>query len=176
MQPVQLILQLQNGNEKAFQKIYDMYSENILGVIYTIVQDKTQSEEVMQDVFMKIWNNASSYSEKKGRFFTWILNIARNTAIDKVRSKSYNNDKKNQTIDSFVNIFESKDNISENTNSIDIKNYIKQLEENCKKIIDLLFFKGYTQKEASEELSTPLGTIKTRSRNCINQLRKALNV
>jgi len=176
MQPVQLILQLQNGNEKAFQKIYDMYSENILGVIYTIVQDETQSEEVMQDVFMKIWNNASSYSEKKGRFFTWILNIARNTAIDKVRSKSYTNDKKNQTIDSFVNIFESKDNISENTNSIDIKNYVKQLEENCKKIIDLLFFKGYSQKEASEELSTPLGTIKTRSRKCINQLRKALKV
>jgi len=169
-------LQLQNGNEKAFQKIYDMYSENILGVIYTIVQDETLSEEVMQDVFMKIWNNASSYSEKKGRFFTWILNIARNTAIDKVRSKSYTNDKKNQTIDSFVNIFESKDNISENTNSIDIKNYVKQLEENCKKIIDLLFFKGYSQKEASEELSTPLGTIKTRSRKCINQLRKALKV
>ncbi len=176
MQPKELILQLQSKNEKAFQRIYEMYSENTFGVIYNIIRDEELSQEVLQDVFIKIWNNAASYSEKKGRFFTWILNIARNAAIDKIRSKSFKNSQKNQTADNFVDILEEKNSFSHKIDAIGIQKYIDVLEPLCKKVIDLLFFKGFTQKEASEELEIPLGTIKTRNRICINKLRENLAV
>jgi len=85
-----------------------MYSENVLGIIYAILKDKDLSKEVLQDVFIKAWNKADSYSEKKGRFFTWILNIARNTATDRARSTAYKNVKQNQTADYFVDILAEK--------------------------------------------------------------------
>lgn len=176
MQSSELILQLQQKNEKAFRRIYEMYAENIFGVIYTILRDETLAEEVLQDVFVKVWNKANSYSEKKGRFFTWILNIARNAAIDKTRSVAFKNSQQNQTADYFVDILEEKSNFSSKMDAIGIKKYIDVLEPICKKVIDLLFFKGYTQKEASEELDIPIGTIKTRNRICINKLREVLAV
>ena len=172
----ELINQLQAKNEKSFRHIYEMYSENLLGVIYTILKDEELSEEVLQDVFIKIWNNIDSYSEKKGRFFTWILNIARNAAIDKTRSKAFKNIKQNQNVDYFVDILEEKSNFSSKVDAIGIKKYINVLEPICKKIINLLFFKGFTQKEAAEELDMPIGTIKTRNRICINKLRDVLAV
>ena len=88
-QPNDLIIAMQNGDEKAFSRLYTMYGEAIYGIIYSIVLDENTAEELVQDVFIKVWNNASSYSVKKGRFFTWLLNIARNTAIDETRSKAF---------------------------------------------------------------------------------------
>ncbi len=176
MQPTALIIALQNKDQNAFKSIYDMYSENVYGIVNTILKDDTLSEEVLQDVFIKIWNKAPLYSEKKGRFFTWILNIARNAAIDKTRSKSYKNITQNLTIDSFVDILEDKTNFVSKIDSIGIKKYIQSLEPICKKVIDLLFFKGFTQKETAEELDIPLGTVKTRNRICIDKLKKTLEV
>ena len=174
MQPDELILRLQQKDEKAFERLYTLYSESIFGVINSVLHDTEASEEVLQDVFIKVWDNCKSYSSKKGRFFTWLLNIARNAAIDKTRSKSFKNQKKNLTQEYFVDILENKNSFSTKVDAIGIKKYIKKIGEDCKKVIDLLFFKGYTQKEASEELEIPLGTIKTRNRLCINKLRAIL--
>lgn len=174
MQPDTLILELQNKNPKAFERIYERYSESTFGIIYNIVRDDAISEEILQDVFIKIWDHASTYSPEKGRFFTWILNIARNAAIDKTRSKDFKNKHKNLTSDYFVDILEDKNDFSAKTDAIGIRKYIETLKPFCKKIIDLLYFKGFTQKEASEELKIPLGTVKTRNRSCINTLRKIL--
>ncbi|MFV8226059.1 RNA polymerase sigma factor [Christiangramia aquimixticola] len=174
MQQDGLILELQNGNQRAFERIYELYSESVYGIIYSIVNEKDVAEEILQDVFLKIWNNASSYNSEKGRFFTWILNIARNASIDQLRSKSHRNSKKNLAADNFVDILESKSNFIGTADAIGIQKYIKVLKPVCKKLIDLLFFKGFTQKETAEELEIPLGTVKTRNRACINQLRELL--
>jgi RNA polymerase sigma-70 factor (ECF subfamily) len=121
---------------------------------------------------MKAWNNAESYNASKGRFFTWILNIARNAAIDEIRSKSYKNNKKNLSADYFVGILESvTDNEDGKEDIIGLKKLLVDLKEKCIKIIELLYFKGLTQKEVSEELDIPLGTVKTRNRSCISQIR-----
>jgi RNA polymerase sigma-70 factor (ECF subfamily) len=173
-QPDGLIAELQAKNPKAFERIYERYSESTFGVIYSVVRDKHLAEEVLQDVFIKIWDNAASYNSSKGRFFTWVLNIARNAAIDKTRSKAYKNKRKNLTAEYFVDIIEDKNNLSAKVDAIGIKKYIELLKPYCKKIIGLLYFQGYTQKEASEELDMPLGTVKTRNRNCINKLREIL--
>ncbi len=170
-QPNDLIIAMQNGNEKAFSRLYTMYGEAIYGIINSIVLDENIAEELVQDVFIKVWNNASSYSVEKGRFFTWLLNIARNTAIDETRSKAFKNSRKNLSTSNFVDILSSSDSLNRKTNAIGIKKFVDALKPACIKIIDLLFFKGYTQAEASKELEIPLGTLKTRNRACINDLR-----
>jgi len=171
MQQDQLIAQLQEGNERAFERIYQLYSESIFGIIYTITRDKSVSEEILQDVFLKIWDKAPSYNPEKGRFFTWILNIARNASIDKIRSKDFKNKQLNLKSDNFVDILEAKSNQNSKIDAIGLQKYIDILEPVCKKLIDLLFFKGFTQKETAEKLNMPLGTVKTRNRVCIDKLR-----
>lgn len=166
-----LVKQFQQKDEKAFESLYNMYSSSMHGVINTIVRDTEIANEVMQDVFIKAWHNASTYSNEKGRFFTWILNIARNAAIDKTRSKSFKNAKQNLNADFFVDILETNESLNDKTDAIGIGKFVKKLAKNCIKVIELLYFKGYTQSEASEALNMPIGTIKTRNRNCIKELR-----
>lgn len=171
-QPNDLIREMQAGNHGAFSQIYTMYSRAIYGVIIPIVRDNSVAEEVLQDVFVKVWNHSSSYSEEKGRFYTWLLNIARNKAIDVTRSKAYKNSSKNLTTENFVDIIKGHDDLSRKTDTIGIRSFIEALKPHCIRLLELLYFKGYTQVETAEEMDTPLGTVKTRARNCISELRK----
>lgn len=174
MQQDFLISQLQEGNQKAFEKIYQLYSKSIFGVIYTILKDEALAEEVLQDVFLKVWEKSPNYEASKGRFFTWILNIARNASIDHLRSKTYKDLQKHVKDETFVDLIDSQDNLAESTEAIGLQKYIKILEPICKSIIDLLFFKGYTQQESAIALEMPLGTLKTRNRMCIKKLRASI--
>jgi RNA polymerase sigma-70 factor (ECF subfamily) len=172
----ELLPQIYKKDNRAFTLLYDMYSKSLYGIIFNLIKDKEESEDVLQEVFVKIWKNIDSYNESKGRFFTWILNIARNTAIDKLRSKSHNNSLKNLSSDNFVHILDNNASATNKIDAIGIKEFVKKLKPKCIRLIDLLFFKGYTQQEASDELEIPLGTVKTQNRNCINDLRTILQV
>jgi RNA polymerase sigma-70 factor (ECF subfamily) len=171
-----LILQFQNKDVKAYEKLYNLYCDSISGVVNNIVKNENIAQEITQDVFIKAWNKADTYSEKKGRFFTWLLNIARNSAIDYTRSKKFKQSKQNLNSDFFVDILESSSSLDNSTNTIGLKEFVTKLSDKCKAVIELLYFKGFTQKEASEELNMPLGTIKTRNRSCIGELRTMLGV
>lgn len=172
MQLELLVQQFQKKDASAFEKLHAMYADNICGVINTIVKNDGRAQELCQDVFIKIWNNAESYNSSKGRFFTWILNIARNAAIDEIRSRSYKNDKKNLSADYFVGILENREETNSSIDTTGLKKMVKNLKEKCVQIIELLYFRGYTQKDAAEELDIPIGTVKTRNRSCISQLRE----
>lgn len=171
-----LIEKFKQKDIAAFEKLYAMYAENICSVINTIIRDPERAEEICQDVFVKIWKNSGKYDASKGRFFTWILNIARNSAIDELRSKSHKNHKKNLSTAFFVDILESTENETSRYDVIGIRKLLKGLKEKCTQIIELLYFKGYTQKEAAEELNIPIGTVKTRNRSCISQIRENMNL
>lgn len=171
-----LVEKFQQQDVKAFEALYNMYNKSMHGVIYNIVRDHDIAEEVMQDVFIKAWQNAHSYTAEKGRFFTWILNIARNAAIDKTRSKSFKNAGKNLNAEFFVDILQDQNSLDDKTDALGIKKYVSKLADKCIQVIELLYFKGFTQKEASETLDMPIGTIKTRNRHCINELRLMLNI
>ncbi|WP_298352016.1 sigma-70 family RNA polymerase sigma factor [uncultured Dokdonia sp.] len=175
-QPDALIARFLQKDAMSFEKIYELYSESLFGVINSILHDKELSEEVLQDTFVKIWNNSDRYNPKKGRFFTWMLNIARNSAIDKTRSKAFKNQRKNHTAEYFVDILEARGSFNTSVDAIGIQKFVDVLEPLCKKIIHFLFFKGYTQKETAEELEIPLGTVKTRNRICIKKLRDIVGV
>ena len=167
----ELLQLIYKKDDKAFTHIYDMYSKSLFSVINVLMKNKEEAEDVLQEVFVKIWKNIDSYHESKGRFYTWILNIARNTTIDKLRSKNFNNSQKNLSADNFVHVLEDSNKLVNLVDSIGIQEFVKKLKPKCIQIIDLLFFKGYTQQEASDELAIPLGTVKTQNRNCINDLR-----
>lgn len=133
-QPDALIASFQERDPSAFEKIYDMYSEALYGVINSVLHNAEVSEEVLQDSFVKIWNNSHKYNPRKGRFFTWMLNIARNSAIDKTRSKDFKNQKKNHEAEYFVDILEEKQSFLTSVDAIGIKKYVGLLKPLCKKV------------------------------------------
>ncbi|WP_299130524.1 sigma-70 family RNA polymerase sigma factor [uncultured Winogradskyella sp.] len=169
-----LVCDFQNKDHNAFKELYDLYNSSIYGIIFNIVKDSSIAEELMQDTFMKAWRKSASYSAKKGRFFTWLLNIARNSALDKIRSKDYKNNLMNLNAEDYSHCIECSKNLDSLTNTIGLKDFMSGLSANDLKVIDLIYFKGYTHKQASEYLKIPIGTVKTRNRNSIRQLRVML--
>lgn len=152
-----------------------MYSASLFGVISRIVIDTATAEDVLQDTFVKIWNSFGSYSAEKGRLFTWMVNIARNLSIDKLRSKDFKNQNKNQELENNVTFIDEQRNTVYKPELLGIKDLVESLKPEHKSILDLVYFKGYTHVEAADELGVPLGTIKTRLRMAIVQLRKYFN-
>jgi RNA polymerase sigma-70 factor (ECF subfamily) len=173
-QPDLLIARMQEGSEVAFNRIYERYQEALHGVIFAIVKNEDVAQEILQDVFIKIWKNAESYDSNSGRFFTWILNIARNASVDYLRSKRHKNSLKNLSSDNFVDIIVSNNNLDEETNTMFLREWVDKLEPMCIKIIDIIFFKGFTFKDGAEELDITSGTLKTRHRKCLNSLREMI--
>ncbi|MES2411860.1 MAG: sigma-70 family RNA polymerase sigma factor [Bacteroidota bacterium] len=172
----ELLPLLLRKEERAFTQLYDMYSKSLFSIITNLINDREEAEDVLQEVFVKIWKNIETYNQSKGRLYTWMLNITRNTAIDKLRSKGFNNSQKNLSSDNFVHLLDDSNKLTSRIDSIGLRDFVNKLKPKCIQIIDLLFFKGFTQQEASEELAIPLGTIKTQNRMCINDLRKFLKI
>lgn len=172
----QLLKMIAEKDERAYSHMYNMYSKSLFAVISNMIKEREEAEDVLQETFVKIWKNISSYNESKGRFYTWILNVARNTAIDKLRSKGLSNSRKNLSSDNFVHLLDDGSRMNSRIDAIGLREFVKKLKPKCIEIINLLFFKGYTQQEASDELGIPLGTVKTQNRNCINDLRNYLQV
>lgn len=141
------------------------------GVVIRIVQKEELAEEVLQDVFLKIWDKIESYDATKGKLFTWMLNIARNQAIDKLRSREISKSNKTKDIDSLVHTINNQEQVEQNSDGIGVYGILKALPEEQRFVVDYLYFKGYTQSELAEESGIPLGTIKTRLRSAMQQLR-----
>jgi len=171
----ELVRALANREKIAVEALYDMYSSSLFGVISRIVIDTTTAEDVLQETFVKIWHSFSSYSTEKGRLFTWMVNIARNLSIDKIRSKDFKNQSKNRELENNVTFIDEQRNTVYKPELLGIKDLVETLKPEQKAIIDLVYFKGYTHVEAAEELGIPLGTIKTRLRMAIQLLRKHFN-
>ena len=169
------MLALRNHEKIAIEALYDMYSSSLYGVISRIIIDTATSEDVLQETFVKIWHSFSSYSTEKGRLFTWMVNIARNLAIDKIRSKDFKNQDKNRELENNVTFIDEQRNTVYKPELLGIKELVETLKPEQKSILDLVYFKGYTHVEAADELGIPLGTIKTRLRMAIQQLRKHFN-
>jgi RNA polymerase sigma-70 factor (ECF subfamily) len=172
----ELLPLLLRKEERAFTLLYDMYSKSLFSIITNLINDREEAEDVLQEVFVKIWKNIETYNQSKGRLYTWMLNITRNAAIDKLRSKGFNNSRKNLSSDDFVHLLDDSNKLKNRIDSIGLREFVNKLKPKCIQLIDLLFFKGFTQQEASEELKMPLGTVKTQNRNCINDLRNFLKV
>lgn len=173
LSPPEIVLLLKNREEMGFNYLYDNYSAALYGSVVKIVLFQDEANEVLQDVFVKIWNSIESFDDSKGTLYTWMLNIARNSAIDRIRSKAFKNNLKNQSIPEFVN--GNKDFTTEQVHEFnEVRNVVDQLRADYRAVINLAYFGGFTQEEISENLGIPLGTVKTRTRAAFQELRTLL--
>ncbi|MTI21835.1 sigma-70 family RNA polymerase sigma factor [Fulvivirga sp. RKSG066] len=176
MQQDELVALLKQKDKTAMHYLYDNYSAALYGAIFRVLDDEKLAEEVLHDAFMKIWDKIDTYDTKKGRLFTWMLNISRNLSIDKLRSKEIKKVKKTDDISNNVYNVERDNLIYQQEESIGVKELLNGLREEEKLIVNLIYFKGFTQSEVSDEYDIPLGTVKTRLRMALRNLRNVLGV
>ncbi len=130
-------------------------------------------EDVLQDSFIKIWKNIDTYNHTKGSLFTFILNITRNTAIDKTRSMAYKQEHNGLTFEALM--VDKNDSYQPQIDYIGVDKYVTALAPQHQELINYVYFEGYTQDEAARVLAIPLGTAKSRIKVAIGQLRLMLN-
>ena len=170
----ELIMLLQSGDQSAFGYLYDNYAGALNTVIFKLISDQHLAEDILQEAFVKIWNNFSSYDSSKGRLFTWMLNITRNLTIDTIRSKGYKKQSKIQNSENAVSNTSNSFNENDKFDTLGLRKQTMLLKEDQKRVIDLAYFEGFTQEEISKQLGIPLGTVKTRIRSGISVLKKLL--
>jgi RNA polymerase sigma factor (sigma-70 family) len=170
----ELILSLQQKDQQAFSYLYDNYAPALNGVIFRMVEEKELAEDILQEAFIKIWDNFHQYDTSKGRLFTWMINLVRNLTIDTLRSKNYKKQQKISADENSVSNLSNNYSGSERFDTIGLRKYLENLKPEQRTIIDMAYFSGYTQDEIAKEIGIPLGTVKTRMRTAIIELRKML--
>ena len=171
-----LVRGLKAGDKAAIDQLYKMYAASLFGIITRIVKFDEIAEDVLQDTFLKIWKSIGQYDSAKGRLFTWMANLAKNTAIDQIRSKHYVNGIKTDDLEEMpIDILDLKNHTQLNSDTIGLKQLMYHLKADQKRIIDLFYFQGYTHVEVAEKLNIPLGTVKTKIRHAIIALRQYFN-
>jgi RNA polymerase sigma factor (sigma-70 family) len=166
---------LKQKDRQMFSYVYDNYSAILFGTINNMVADSNTAGDLMQETFIKIWENLDKYDPGKGRLFTWMINIARNHTLDFLRSKAYKQSQVTTSDEQMVDV------VQENaaTQTLERKalvKEIKKLDENQQKVLQLAYFSSCTQEEIAQLLAIPLGTVKSRIRAALSELRKTINV
>lgn len=166
-----LVLALQNHDITAMKSLYKMYSGALLTVISKVVNNPELAEDLLQEVFIKIWLSIDRYDRTKGRLFTWLLNLARNLAIDELRSKRHRNKFQNENIDDSYEFINAQNKVTLNIDTLDVNDIVSRLKPDLKEVLSMVYHKGYTHLETSDILKLPLGTVKTKVRTALMELR-----
>ena len=166
---------LRQRNEQSFGYLYDNYSAALLGIINSILPNEETARDVLQEVFVNIWKKIGSYDAAKGRLFTWMMNVARNAAIDKFRSRGYQDSLKNNPVSPDVGQGLASTATLPQVGDVGLKKIIGRLRDEHRILIDLSYFQGFTHEEIAKIQGIPLGTVKTRIRSALTHLRTMIN-
>jgi len=169
---IEIINKLKAADQQAIALIYDNYGGALFGLCLKMMGSKEDAEEVLQEALTKIWRFAQSYDPDKARLYTWMINITRNTCIDQIRK----NDRRPQIQDVDSSVYESGASVKTETpvDHIGLKEELAKLREEDRKVLELAYFYGYSQSEIAKKLRLPIGTVKTRARKAINELKTRL--
>lgn len=167
-----LVLRLRNRDKEALAYVYDKYSAALYGTALRIIQDEEVTKEVIQDIFLKIWEKIGLYNSQKGRFFTWMINLTRNASIDKLRSKEIKRSNKTDSVDDFVYTIDRENTVNVPVDGIGVKELMSDLVEEQQFVLKKIYFEGFSHSEISDEYDIPLGTVKSRLRSALKHLRK----
>ena len=174
--PVRLIHQIANRNREAFARFYDRFAPLAFTLAVRILRDRAAAEDLLQETFFQLWNQAANYSQERGSPEAWVITITRSRAIDKLRSIR-RRDK------SFISMegppgkqYDGKVEGSATASDarIIVNSALAQLAESQRKVLELAYFEGLTQSEIAAKLKEPLGTVKTRMRAALERLRGLL--
>jgi RNA polymerase sigma factor (sigma-70 family) len=170
----ELIQFIRAKDQSAFSYLYDNYSGVLNSIIYKMTGNRELSEDILQEAFVKIWNNFSSYDASKGRLFTWMVNLTRNLTIDKMRSREYKKEQVTSGVDFMEYDVADKTSGPGRLEAQALRNQVNMLKPEQRSIVNLAYFSGFKQEEISQQLGIPLGTVKTRLRAAILELRKQM--
>ena len=176
----QLVARLASGEAAALEKLYDRYVRQCFGLALRVLGDRQLAEEVVQEVFLKLWTQPTLYSHTKGRFASWLLSVVHHRCIDELRRRS----RSEVTIESpdsgsLLDGEPSSDPdpgdqvwLAERRRAV--RGALTGLADNQRQVLEMAYFGGLSQSEIAERLNQPLGTVKTRMRAAIQRLRVLL--
>jgi RNA polymerase sigma-70 factor (ECF subfamily) len=177
---IQLMIRIKARDPDALEELYGLYKRLLYGMVISIVKKREEAEDLLQEIFVKIWNKADSFDESRGNVYSWIVTLARNKAIDRLRSKGYKTQQK-----ASVSIHEplftlegDKFDPLETTIFSDraelVKKALNEIPDSQKEVIEIAYYRGLTQSEIADQLNIPLGTVKTRTRQGMMKLKTIL--
>ncbi len=170
-----LIHSIAQGDEAALAALYARYSHILLGLITRILNNHAEAEDVLQEVFLQVWQHAADFDQERGRVFTWLTMRARSRAIDRLRTLDSRDRVANETSrensKSAPDVF---DDASDAEESQEICRALDELPAKERHTILLAYFEGLSQSEIASRLEEPLGTVKTRARRGLMKLHKLL--
>ncbi len=174
----ELLLRVADGDQASFARLYDMLSPRAFGLILRVLVDRSQSEEVLQEVFLEIWQSAARFAPNKGQGRSWVLTIAHRRAVDRVRSAQASTDRDVKA--GFRDIGVAHDGVAEEVElrieGRRVSEALATLPDPQREAITLAYFGGYSQSEIAALVGAPLGTIKTRMRDGLSRLRVEMGV
>ena len=177
---ISLLERITRKEASGLSELYDQYSTLLYSVIFRILKEQQEAEDILQEVFLNIWEHGEKYDQRLGNPGSWLCRIARNKAIDRLRSKNYRNRSQESKIENYSDIFtadladnpERRAILSRQQEEILIA--LTSLSNEQKELIEFAYFRGYTQSELAEHFKMPLGTVKTRIRTAMSILRQKL--
>ena len=173
-----LLRDVATGNEDAFAKLYDMLSSRVFGLILRVLVDRSQSEEVLQEVFLEIWQSAPKFDPERGLARTWILTIAHRRAVDRVRASRASFDR--DLLAGFRELHSQPESVADEAalriEGARVATLLTQLPQVQREALTLAYFGGYSQSEVAAITGAPLGTVKSRMRDGLSQLRSEMEV
>ena len=176
---IELLRQIGQGDRGSFEALYDRFSRVLFSIAYRVLNNQEAAEDVLQDVFVQIWEKAALYDPSRGKPMTWAITLTRNKAIDRLRStqrRSRLQDDllhESQTAEQFDDK-SSFDAVSSVETGELVRAALAKLSKDQREAIEFAFFSSLTQTEISERLNEPLGTVKARIRRGMMKLREVL--
>lgn len=174
----ELLVGVAQGDQRAFAQLYDMLSSRVFGLILRVVVDRSQSEEVLQEVFLEIWQSASRFAPNKGQGRTWVMTMAHRRAVDRVRASQAATGRDVRV--GLRDLDTEHDRVAEEgelrIEAQRLTTAIQTLPDAQREALVLAYYGGYSQSEIAALLGTPLGTIKTRMRDALSRMRVEMGV
>ena len=172
-----LIQRIVDCDNSALAELYDKFGAHVYGMTLHILQNQVLAEEATQDTFMKVWKQSAQWNPERGSLKTWLLTIARYTAIDRLRKEKRQSPWTAIGLDDMLNLIGQPNVVDENSwyDINHVKKLLEQLSDDQREAINLAFFRGMSHSEIAEVLKTPLGTIKSRIRDGLQTLKGLLS-
>jgi RNA polymerase sigma-70 factor (ECF subfamily) len=173
---LELVTRVANGEEQAFLRLYDRYVSRVYALTLRILCNPMLAEEATQDTFLKLWSRARLYLNERGPLLVWLLTIARRTALDRLRLEARRPalSDSNDPEDSW-DLIPDLDTLPEESRWRSLSFVVQSLQPDHRRVIELAYYQGMSQSEIAEVLGWPLGTVKTRLRAAMEQLREKWN-
>ena len=169
-----LLQRMTHGDEAALAALFAEYGSKVYGMAYTVLKNTHLAQEAAQDTFMQLWKNPTAWNPTKGQFSSWLLTVARYTAIDRLRREIRRTGQDVELRDEIVSD-DDDDSLIQGMESNHLKTLLHHLPDEQRRVIDLAYFQGMKHSEIAEFLNSPLGTVKTRLRLGLQKLKDLLN-